>query len=319
MSETGLEIQDEKLTPGNMEPGFYSPLDLEDQIRARHQDSQLTGKPPGLVTDMWTEFDEHFRFVPGEFTLITGHGSHGKSAFLDDYLRRLVSGRKMLIGFVSLENIPIEKHIIKHMVLLNGRKFYGTSPAIRENEIPITLNDLHQYFRFFHPGDRAVSIDSIMRAALAIHKRTPLSALVLDPWNEFEHLKFNVSHKMTSDEYLSQCLSKLRRFGQNEGIHIFIVAHPKLPKDSEQDPVPVVRPYMIAGGAAWRAKADHIWSVYRTHVDGVADETEVHFFKIREEESGNKGSVKFSFDRNTRRFTEVGEQQRRLDEQRQLI
>jgi hypothetical protein len=52
--------------------------------------------------------------------------------------------------------------------------------------------------------------------------------------------------------FISQLLGKLKRFSQNHGVHIWIIAHPvRLPRENGKLPVPTL--YDISGSAANKA------------------------------------------------------------------
>jgi twinkle protein len=111
---------------------------------------------------------------------------------------------------------------------------------------------------------------------------------VIDPWNEVEHL-FN---GLSETQYISQELTKIRRFARLNGIHIWIVAHPtKLQKNSQGKYDPPTM-YDISGGAHWRNKADNGICVYR---DFETNQTEIIVQKIRFKEIGKLGSAKLKY------------------------
>ena len=67
---------------------------------------------------------------------------------------------------------------------------------------------------------------------------------------------------MTEREYITQSLTKIRRFVRKYEVHIWVVAQPaKLRKlDNGNYPVPI--PYGISNSAHWRNKADNCLTVW---------------------------------------------------------
>ena len=107
-------------------------------------------------------------------------------------------------------------------------------------------------------------------------------------WNEVEHCFKGLSET----QYISQELTKIRRFARFNGIHIWVVAHPtKLSKNAsgQYDPPTM---YDIAGGAHWRNKADNGICVYRDFQTNI---TEIIVQKIRFKEIGKLGSVSLKY------------------------
>ena len=101
-------------------------------------------------------------------------------------------------------------------------------------------------------------------------------------------------------QYISQELTRIRRFARMNGVHVWIVAHPRnLVKDKDGNyRAPTM--YEISGGAHWRNKADAGICLHRP--DYKRAETEVIIQKTRFREIGRLGKVELRFAQETGRY-----------------
>ena len=90
--------------------------------------------------------------------------------------------------------------------------------------------------------------------------RDSIRVLVLDPWNEIEHLK-NKGESLT--EYVGRSIRALKRYGMAHNVIVIVVAHPvKMSKGSDGNyPCPDV--FDITDGAMWNNKMDNIMVYHR--------------------------------------------------------
>jgi twinkle protein len=131
--------------------------------------------------------------------------------------------------------------------------------------------------------DRAT--DAVLRDGVRI--------LVIDPWNEIEHTR---ARDVSLSDYIGRSIRTMRRWAQQYSVVVIVIAHPTkdVGKDGKSRPVTL---YDIDGSAHWYNKPDH-------GVVVCSDETgsKVHVRKVRFAESGNKGEVRFRFDRQSKRY-----------------
>lgn len=237
----------------------------------------------------WKNAIGKFNVEFGQMTIVTGIPSHGKSTFIDALRVNLWRNYGYVSAAVSPENYPVQCHLAMLIEMYAKRNFY----EIPMDEMSYYKDKLDKAFYFIQPerDDEMLTIDFILQKAKSLVYREGVKILVLDPWNEMDHVQENGQRE---DQYISTQLAKIRRFARVNNIHIFIIAHPsKLQKnkDGQYDPPTA---YDIAGGAMWRNKADNILCVYRPDLD--TSETEVYVQKIRFRRNGKAGSVmKFLF------------------------
>jgi len=90
-------------------------------------------------------------------------------------------------------------------------------------EVDRDLKTMNDYFYFIYPEDDILSVDTILEKARVTIFRYGVHGIVIDPWNELEHLYGN----LTEAQYLSRELTKIRRFARINQVHIWVVAHPR--------------------------------------------------------------------------------------------
>ena len=87
------------------------------------------------------------------------------------------------------------------------------------------------HFSFILPDERDLSVTGILGLAKALVYRKGIKGLVVDPWNELSHQR---PPGLSETEYISESLTKIRRFARAYGVHVFLIAHPtKLSKDKD--------------------------------------------------------------------------------------
>jgi twinkle protein len=291
----GSEMLRDKISQARHYPveGIFEITDLQKQILNLYRDGSEGGLSPG-----WPSVKELYTVRPGEWTLITGIPGHGKSEFLDAILVNLMWSNWRFAIF-SPENQPLQLHVAKLMEKVAGLPFHrGVTKRMDENSVKEGMGLLNNVFTFILPPEDEITIDGILSRAKTLVLRKGIKGLVIDPWNELDHKR---SGFLTETEYISQALSKVRRFARAYGIHIWLVVHPtKLQKNAEGD-YPVPTPYDCQGSAHWRNKADNCIAVYRNMKN---DDVEIHVQKIRFKEVGKVGMVPLKYDKVTGRYSD---------------
>jgi twinkle protein len=241
----------------------------------------------------WPDMDEYFTVRPGEFTVITGMPSHGKSEWLDALCVNLVKAHGFRIPIFSPENHPLEMHLSKILEKYTGKTFWGQG-SMDEEEIFDALDKINQNFAFIKPSETEFTPKDIANLAadyLAQSLVTTPKAMIVDPWNEMDHYR---PSGLSETEYISRILTELRRFAREYKTHLFLVAHPmKMQKDKDGN-YPVPRPYDISGSAHWYNKADNCIAVWRDVVNE-PHMTQVHIQKVRFKATGNPGMVNLEY------------------------
>jgi twinkle protein len=237
---------------------------------------------------------------PGEFTVVTGVPGSGKSAWVDDLAVNMAAMHDWRIGVYSPENQPVARHITMLAAKYVGLPFFdGPTPRMTIEQASDAHAWLDEHFAFLLPKEP--TLDCVLDLARALVYRKGIRGLILDPWNEIDHSR---PAGLTETEYISQSLSRIRAFARDNGVHVWVVAHPtKLIKDvSGHYPVPTL--YDIAGSAHWYNKADNGISIWRDKEDA-GTPVDIHVKKIRFREVGQLGIAQLHYDPPTGRFLDL--------------
>jgi twinkle protein len=260
-----------------------------------------TGIPRGESTG-WVSLDPYYTVRPREWTLITGIPGHGKTAFLDGLMVNLAKEKGWRWAVFSAENLPHERHAADLAAQYIGRPFgTGIRQRLSQEELTWATMFLEDHFVWLAPPEDDCTVDRLlMLADMLSSEPWGLQGLVIDPWNEVDHSRPST---MSETEYISQQLSKIRRFAREHETHVFIVAHPTkmIPLKSDDPNVriyPVPTPYDVQGSSHWRAKADNCICVWRDVKDPDYG-CDVHIQKIRFREIGQVGAEHMGYDRAT--------------------
>jgi twinkle protein len=267
---------------------IIKPKDLIHELNELHERKVSRGFSTG-----WDDLDEYFTVRPGEFTVITGMPSHGKSEWLDALCVNLVKKFNFRIPIFSPENHPLEMHLSKILEKVSGKPFYGQG-RMDTLEMLEALESIETNFGFIKPSETEFTPRDIANLAADFLNGcldTMPKAMIIDPWNEMDHYR---PPGLSETEYISRILTELRRFAREFKTHLFLVAHPmKMQKDKDGN-YPVPRPYDISGSAHWYNKADNCIAVWR---DVVNDPymTQVHIQKVRFKATGKPGMVNLEY------------------------
>ena len=244
----------------------------------------------GLSTGIET-LDEIFLVRPAEVTICSGVPNCGKSEFIDAIAVNMADKHDYKWAICSFEN-PVSEHLNKLAEKKVGKPTRdGSTPKMDEEELLDAYDWLAQHFFFIRSEDESPTIDWCLEASISSVLRYGVNAIILDPYNEFDHQR---PSGMTETEYVSQMMSKIKRFAQTYGVHVFFVAHPAKMRRSADGEFPLVEPYDIAGSANFANKADVILIVERDFTQGSKD-VRIHTKKMRFKQSGSLGSVDLEY------------------------
>ncbi len=269
-------------------------IDLEGFYKSGFQ----SGLEPG-----WVGLDPLYRISQesGDLHIVTGVPSHGKSEWLDALLINLAESEGWNFGIFSPENYPLEYHSSKLIEKYIGKPFReGFRARMTKEEMVEGKKWLNQHFMFLNPEEDSVTVDAILSLAKVLVYRCGIKGLVIDPWNEIDHSRPSA---MTETEYISQSLTKIRRFARLHSVHVWLVAHPTKLSKEPNGMFPVPSPYDISGSAHWRNKADCCIAVWRNlDPNNNSNEVEIHVQKIRKKHLGRLGLAKLKYEYATGRY-----------------
>ncbi len=152
------------------------------------------------------------------------------------------------------------------------------------------------------PPDDELTVDHIINKAKAAVMRYGIRGLSIDPWNEIDHSR---PSSKSETEYISECLTKIRRFARIYRVHVWLIAHPTKLQRERDGKYPIPTPDDVAGSAHFRNKADNCLTVWRDLLDEDRA-VEIHVQKIRFREVGKVGMSKLRYDIVTGRYIDAG-------------
>lgn len=268
--------------------GVFSVEDLSDRIEHLY----LHGWEKGVETG-WEEVDRFYTVRPGEFTVVTGIPNSGKSNWVDALMVNLAGAHGWRFAVFSPENQPLEDHMARIIEKYARQPFAdGPSPRMDMQTLRMAKAWVNEHFHWILPDDDAEwTIDTVLDRAKALVFRKGIRGLVIDPWNEMEHL---CPQGMTETQYISRELKRIRQFARRHGVHVWVVAHPaKLYREKDGNyPVPTL--YDISGSAHFRNKADNgicVWRDFKSDMSFV----EIHVQKVRFRQIGRIGMAKLEY------------------------
>lgn len=201
----------------------------------------------------WAALDQHFIVVPPELIVVTGTPNAGKSQWTLSLCMNLarVHGLKGAIfqfedsadrnkadilryAKAWMKKEGDDDHVTRAAKDWARRMFYGISPKEDEDDqVSFNLKWIQ------HAIDEAVT-------------RHGCKWVLIDPWNEIEHV-WNVRENETA--YTNTALRELKRIARRYQIAVIIVTHPG--KAADAKPFDDMSLYDVSGSAAWKNKADH--------------------------------------------------------------
>lgn len=259
-----------------------------------------TGLQPGVAPG-WLALKPYYTMKPGQVTVVTGIPHSGKSPFVNALAMHCMVAHDWRVAWSSPEHLPY--HDLAARLI---QQFYqsltfseGTMMKMSRAEVMRAVDLLTPKCFFLPASETNATISFVLERCLPLIDQG-LNGLVIDPYGEFEHRR---PSGMTETEYVSQLLTEIRLFARKHAVHVWLVAHPtKIQKDDNGNYL-IVKPYDIAGSAAWFNKPDNILSIHRTLE--LPDYTTVHIQKIKFREVGHTGSVTLRHDSRTGTFHDV--------------
>ena len=199
----------------------------------------------------WSAFDEHFMLAPPQLIVVTGRPNAGKSQWTLALVANLARIWGLKGTILQFEDNPERNR----RDLLKYAKTWKDQPQNGIKEDPVKWVD--RMFRTISPNEDKEEAGDFDLAWLhtAIEEaatRHGCRWVVIDPWNEIEHLW---GRQDTEATYLNRALRQLKRLSRRYQIAIIIVAHPTK-EGGKSKTIDDADLYDVNGGAVWNNKAD---------------------------------------------------------------
>uniref|UniRef100_A0A453SY07 SF4 helicase domain-containing protein n=1 Tax=Aegilops tauschii subsp. strangulata TaxID=200361 RepID=A0A453SY07_AEGTS len=265
----------------------------------------IHGDELGIPTG-WKCMDGLYKVVPGELTIVTGVPNSGKSEWIDALLCNINNQCGWKFVLCSMENKVrdharklLEKHIKKPFF---DARYGGSVERMSKDEFEEGKEWLNESFHLIRCEDDCLpSIDWVLNLAKAAVLRHGVRGLVIDPYNELDHQR---PPNQTETEYVSQILTKIKRFAQHHSCHVWFVAHPRQLHNWTGAPPNM---YDISGSAHFINKCDNGIVIHRNRDPdaGPVDVVQVCMKKVRNKVIGQIGDAFLTYDRITGEYKEA--------------
>lgn len=278
---------------------IVEPMSLKDEMRELYKTGLKPGESPG-----WESLRKLWTLRKGDWTLVTGIPSHGKSGFMNAVMVNLSRSHGWKWGVFSAENTPYTLHVADLMEQITGKPFNdGFYKRLSSEEHASALEFIQKHFRFIAPPQEEQTPDRVFACIEAL-KAFGIDGAVVDPWNELHHTW--AEQRLPETEYVSRQLKRIRNLSTAMNIHVVLVAHPMKLQKTKEGKYPIPTPYDVSGSAHWRNKADCAICVWRDEAQ--PGSTKIYVQKIRRRFVGRIGEVELKFDLATGRYSEFESQ-----------
>lgn len=265
--------------------------------------SELPPLPPSVIYDIgFPALGEHYKLRLGDFAVWTGIPSHGKTSAVQDVVCRVCATHGLKAAWASFEQTPQRDHKRAFKRWYWGDDGDGLpvlDGLLSRAQIEEAERWIDEHHVFLVPGeDDEVNLEWLLEKAEVAIVRHGCRIVVVDPWNEMDHLW---ERHETEAQYINRAIKTLRRFARAFQVHLILVAHPTKQLKGADGTFAMPSLYDINGGAVWYNKADLGVIVHRE------DEinTKIKVAKSRYHDIiGKPGSVRMHYSLESRRYTE---------------
>lgn len=276
--------------------GLYNVIDFSKSLFNYFNNTMQRGLQTG-----WANLDKFYSVPVGRITVVTGVPNSGKSEWIDALIWNLAKNNNWKFALFSPENGK-EAHVTKFIEKILEKPTDPKSESrMSEKEFAegATIVSRHFYFIVAEDMDTLPTLDWILEKAKAAIYRYGIQGLVIDPYNEIDH---NRALGEQETDYVSKMLSKLKKFAQTYGLHIWLVAHPAKQHKNKEGKYEVPSLYDISGSAHFVNKTDFGIIVHRG--DNIANISEIYIKKVRFKHEGSTGSCNLIYNKDTGIYSE---------------
>ena len=249
----------------------------------------------------WPGFGEHFNVCPPQLIIVTGKPNVGKSEWTLSLVANLARCHGLAGSILNFEDNP-ERH---RDALLRYARAWRTGTTGNQNSSRSINGDpeswVNRMFKTISPSENIEDdynlawLEDTIGEAAARHGH---KWVLIDPWNEVEHMW---GRQDTEATYLNGALRTLKKLSRLYDIAIIIVAHPTK-EGGKSRLIEEADLYDVSGGQAWNNKADLGVVVWAEDVS--SRQRVIKVCKSRDfDRMGIPGKVQMTFDPVTRVFS----------------
>jgi twinkle protein len=89
--------------------------------------------------------------------------------------------------------------------------------------------------------------------------------IVIDPWNELDHIYDQ--QKVSITQYVGNAIKELKRFAKKFMCHVMVIAHPAKMKKDKDGVYPIPTAYDISDSSHWYNKPEQIIVIHRKEAE----------------------------------------------------
>lgn len=235
-------------------------------------------------------YDYGLAFEVGTMSVGTGTPGAGKSTFTTFAAYHVARNEGIRVGFMSFETHPYRTR--DQLARLHCRKAWADLSEADRAEF---LSFADDHFRVVHrtfDDDAKHHLAWLRSTIYALAVRDGCKLIVVDPWNELEHLP-EPGESMTA--YINFALQQVRQWAEQYDTHICLIAHPRKMGTDGKPRCPTG--YDIADSAAFYNKPALGFSVHKGGNDDGEEWVEVQTWKVRETQlyGFSPGSIQLRF------------------------
>lgn len=285
-------FEDDKIQPAPLE-SIISSTEMEgDADQIYHH-----GYPSTLGIG-W-ELDDHFRWLPGDMTVVTGIPNHGKSTWMNNVCVQLARQHNWRIGMYSPEKVRGGFLMTELAAMFIGEPSTGQH-RMHIGKWSEAKDFIREHFFFIKTSGINLTLNALLSYGTDMVQRYGINLMVIDPWN---YVETDIPIGQPETVWLGQKLGIAAEWAKSNNVHLVIVAHPtKMPRDKNTQKYLVPNLYDISGSAHWSNKVDNGITVYRDVAKGVTD---IYIQKVRWFFVGRAGGkVTMDFNPQIQRFTD---------------
>lgn len=245
-------------------------------------------------------FDYVLAFEVGAISVGTGTPGSGKSTLTTFAAYHVAKNEEVAVGFLSFETHPYRTR--DHLCRLECGKPWADLSERQQSEVAANLD---RYFRIVHRTYEAKNhnLGWLKEMIYTLAVRDGCKLIIVDPWNELEHLP-EPGENMTS--YINWATQQLRVWAEQYDTHICVIAHPrKMP--TEGKPRPPVG-YDISDSAAFANKPSLGFTVHQTENDEGFPIVKLITWKVRDTQlyGIEKGQTDLEFSSHAMTYRKAG-------------
>ena len=257
-----------------------------DAVDDLYDNGQFRGASTGLLS-----VDKLVQIPMGMVSVVTGFPSSGKSDFIDQLCVNLAEGEGYKTVFCSFEKPP-ELHMMQLAQKRTKLQFFDEDrERMNVEQLDAAKKWIDDHFLFMdYRRDGPTDIDGILDIASSAVMQMGCRILVIDPYN---YLTLPNSAKETDE--ISGMLTRVQQWAKSHDAHVFFIAHPTKVNGDGRGHKVVPTGNDVSGSAAWYAKADIGWTMWRDPQN--IEPSELHIWKIRWSWIGNHGYTPLKFNR----------------------